>query len=262
MASTRTLQNQRLYDRSGPRFHARLAWTAFALAATLTPIMAQAALNIYLFDDNNGNLTIESRGTLQLGASSSTLVCQGAQSPARIFANANTLYQSECPTDQLAYAISLIDGSEPWGSNANSLDGSFSGSAFSLAGPALFATNLASNASISSTATFTGSIADLGLTGSGPRLLAKYQIDDTLDTISVFADTPLPPTPAAVPAPLPLFGTAAAFGWSRRLRRRISRTRPERRRYRCFSPTGSQATALKGPAIPSVPPLLLRRPLA
>jgi hypothetical protein len=33
--------------------------------------------------------------------------------------------------------------------------------------------------------------------------------------------TPLGPPPAAVPGPLPLFGAGAAFGWSRRLRRRI-----------------------------------------
>jgi hypothetical protein len=30
-----------------------------------------------------------------------------------------------------------------------------------------------------------------------------------------------PPPPAAVPGPLPLFGAAAAFGMSRRLRRKI-----------------------------------------
>ena len=29
-------------------------------------------------------------------------------------------------------------------------------------------------------------------------------------------------TPSAVPGPLPLFGAAAAFGWSRRLRKRIA----------------------------------------
>jgi len=32
-----------------------------------------------------------------------------------------------------------------------------------------------------------------------------------------------PPSPStAVPGPLPLFGAAAAFGWSRRLRKRIT----------------------------------------
>ena len=36
--------------------------------------------------------------------------------------------------------------------------------------------------------------------------------------------TPLNSAPASVPAPLPVFGAAAAFGWSRRIRRRIGGT--------------------------------------
>ena len=38
-------------------------------------------------------------------------------------------------------------------------------------------------------------------------------------SILVGAGSP-PPPPASVPGPLPLFGATAAFGWSRRLRRR------------------------------------------
>ena len=34
--------------------------------------------------------------------------------------------------------------------------------------------------------------------------------------------TPLNSAPASVPAPLPVFGAAAAFGWSRRIRKRIT----------------------------------------
>jgi hypothetical protein len=34
--------------------------------------------------------------------------------------------------------------------------------------------------------------------------------------------TPLNSTPASVPAPLPVFGAGAAFGWSRQLRKRIN----------------------------------------
>jgi hypothetical protein len=34
--------------------------------------------------------------------------------------------------------------------------------------------------------------------------------------------TPLRPAPSSVPAPLPVFGAAAAFGWSRQLRKRIA----------------------------------------
>lgn len=41
-------------------------------------------------------------------------------------------------------------------------------------------------------------------------------------TISNFSAPSAPAPPAGVPAPLPLFGAGAAYGWSRRLRRRIS----------------------------------------
>jgi hypothetical protein len=34
--------------------------------------------------------------------------------------------------------------------------------------------------------------------------------------------TPLNSVPASVPAPLPVFGAAAALGWSRRIRKRIT----------------------------------------
>ncbi|MEB3167830.1 MAG: hypothetical protein VKK97_03770 [Synechococcaceae cyanobacterium] len=41
-------------------------------------------------------------------------------------------------------------------------------------------------------------------------------------TISNFSAPSAPAPPAGVPAPLPLFGAGAAYGWSRRLRRRLS----------------------------------------
>ena len=47
----------------------------------------------------------------------------------------------------------------------------------------------------------------------------NYDLDSTSTNSLRF--TPVGPPPAAVPGPLPLFGAGAAFGWSRRLRRRI-----------------------------------------
>ena len=47
-----------------------------------------------------------------------------------------------------------------------------------------------------------------------------------------------PPAAASVPGPLPLFGAMAAFGWSRRLRSRLSSPAPVARRR---APDGSQA---------------------
>lgn len=54
---------------------------------------------------------------------------------------------------------------------------------------------------------------DLGFTTSG--LIGTWTLDSTGDTIQLFATPP-------VPGPLPLLGAGAAFGWSRRLRRRIA----------------------------------------
>jgi hypothetical protein len=45
-----------------------------------------------------------------------------------------------------------------------------------------------------------------------------------VDTFAIA--TVVPPASNAVPGPLPLFGAAAAFGWSRRLRSRIASSRP------------------------------------
>jgi MYXO-CTERM domain-containing protein len=42
-----------------------------------------------------------------------------------------------------------------------------------------------------------------------------------LDGVSLTANDPTPPSPAATPGPLPLLGIAAAFAWSGKLRRRI-----------------------------------------
>jgi hypothetical protein len=73
---------------------------------------------------------------------------------------------------------------------------------------------------IVSSATFNGTtLAALGFTTTG--LIGTWTLNGTSESIQVFLG---PPTPsgAAVPGPLPLFGVAAAFGWSRRLRKRIT----------------------------------------
>ncbi len=63
-------------------------------------------------------------------------------------------------------------------------------------------------------ATFSNtSLADLGFTT--PGLVATWTINGTSESIKLFVGQ-------EVPGPLPLLGAGAAFGWSRRLRRRIS----------------------------------------
>jgi hypothetical protein len=66
-----------------------------------------------------------------------------------------------------------------------------------------------------SSATFNGeSLASQGFTATG--LVGTWTIDGTSESFNVYIG------PTATPGPLPLFGAAAAFGWSRRLRKRIA----------------------------------------
>jgi len=77
-----------------------------------------------------------------------------------------------------------------------------------------------SNTSIVSSATFNGkTLADLGFSTIG--LVGTWSLNGTSETIQVIVGPPAAAA-AAAPSPLPLFGAAAAFGWSRRLRKRIA----------------------------------------
>lgn len=83
------------------------------------------------------------------------------------------------------------------------------------------ANSYTSGSSFSSTATFANrTLASFGLTtlGIGGNTWSLLGAGGaSVDTIQVNIGAPAP-----VPGPLPLLGAAAAFGWSRRLRRRIS----------------------------------------
>jgi len=71
---------------------------------------------------------------------------------------------------------------------------------------------------IVSSATFNGqTLATIGFTTTG--LIGTWSLTGTSETIKVFLGDP---PSAAVPGPLPLLDAGAAFGWSRRLRKRIS----------------------------------------
>jgi len=76
-----------------------------------------------------------------------------------------------------------------------------------------------------SEAVFNGkSLADFGITTSGLLSTWTLQPADGLDPYTANDSINLiagPPS-AAVPGPLPLLGAGAAFGWSRRLRKRIA----------------------------------------
>jgi hypothetical protein len=76
-----------------------------------------------------------------------------------------------------------------------------------------------SNSPIVSSATFNGTtLAQLGFTTTG--LIGTWTLSGTSESIQVIIGAPTSPG-ATVPGPLPLLGAGAAFGWSRRLRKRI-----------------------------------------
>jgi hypothetical protein len=81
--------------------------------------------------------------------------------------------------------------------------------------------NYISGSPIVSTSTIANkTLSSLGFTiNSG--LLGSWTLDGTGDTIQAFLGAPSP-SGAAVPGPLPLLGAGAAFGWSRKLRKRIA----------------------------------------
>ncbi len=67
-----------------------------------------------------------------------------------------------------------------------------------------------------STTTFYGFISDSLLTDATITLDVDYSVTAGTVIVGTTASAPV-----AAPGPLPLFGAAAAFGWSRRLRRRL-----------------------------------------
>ena len=75
-----------------------------------------------------------------------------------------------------------------------------------------------------SATTFYGFISDTDLTNAtiATHVAGEYVTAGTV----IVGTTASVPAPAAAPGPLPLFGAAAAFGWSRRLRRRLIGGRP------------------------------------
>jgi hypothetical protein len=73
-----------------------------------------------------------------------------------------------------------------------------------------------------SATTFYGFISDMDLTNAA---IAKNATNRWVTAGTVIVGTTAS-APVAAPGPLPLFGAAAAFGWSRRLRRRLVGGRP------------------------------------
>lgn len=213
-----------------------LAGSCVALGAT----PAEAILTFYIFENssNSNRVRLQAEGSLtlaaQTGATTNACSANGSIdfSGSRICAGStgDTLTYSVAPTPNTgafdnyipALLLNAISSSpnNPLASPNNTpfvyLD-SFSSQFF-------ISPNYVSGTSISSFSDFSGTFSQLGF-GTITGTLGTWTIGTgaLTDTINVqFGAPPGPgPSPSTVPGPLPVVGGAAAFGWSRRLRRRI-----------------------------------------
>jgi len=187
---------------------------------------AKAVLTYYIFE-NAGNVEIQAVGSLVLPISTGTSSC-GVDPGGAIFSLAAIL----CAGPEGDYNLYKVQG-PPFFNGTVDIDpaDSVTGIPTYLAGyvPEFgIATGYTPGTPITSTATFnTKTLAGLGFTTTGLRgtwILQPLDSSDTYtanDTIQVVIGAPPSPS-TAVPGPLPIFGAGAAFGWSRRLRKRIA----------------------------------------
>lgn len=183
---------------------------------------AHAILNYYIYE-SGGNVIVETAGSLNLPSPTTTSSCifNGALS------SPSALICTGVDTSMNGYALQATAG---FGGSAFLFPASaVSGISTELAGnaPLFYIDPLyVNNTSIISNAAFAvQTLAGLGF--NTPGLVGTWSLVGTGDTINVCVGNPGSPCGAspAVPGPLPLLGAAAAFGFSRRLRHRVSLSR-------------------------------------
>jgi MYXO-CTERM domain-containing protein len=179
---------------------------------------AKADLNVNLFDEGSDFKIVVSGSLSQLGTPVSYDDCgiSGLISAPNVICTGIDAYSP-------LYGISGPDGFG--GSGAIAPADSVMGPFFAFGADVLYGidSSYIVGQPFLSSATFNNTnLAALGFTV--PGLAGTWNINGTSESINVFiGPPPTPPTPPSeVPGPLPLFGAGAAFGWSRRMRRRIS----------------------------------------
>jgi len=180
---------------------------------------AQAILNYYIYE-NGGNVVVQSSGSLDLTGASSSGFAWCTVSGALVSNIAGI-----CTGPNIFGSPYALTGPIIFAGNA-ALQGADSVSGFSSsivgASSQLIVESTYTGGPISGNATFNGQTL-LGLGFTTPGLIGTWTIIGTSETINVLVGAP--PAPSAVPGPLPLLGAGAAFGYSRRLRRRVSLSR-------------------------------------
>ena len=187
-------------------------------ALLLNQGQAKAVLTYNIFE-SAGNVVVQTSGSLnftgatQLGSDN----CSGANGAILAY---NAAVCTGTSTSSPRYSITgpgNFNGTRLF--RASSVAGIFTG-LLGIGGYFLIDPVYISNSPIVSSATFNSqTLASLGFTTTG--LIGTWSLTGTSETIQVILGAPAPPA-AAVPGPLPLFGAGVAFGWSRRLRKRIA----------------------------------------
>ncbi len=173
---------------------------------------AKAILNINIFDDGPNLKVVVSGSLSELGSGSETQEC--------VFIGAlASQFSTICTGNSTPSTERPITGPSGFGGTAFLFPAdSVSGPSFAFIANSLYAIDpsYVVGQPFLSSATFnnTSAVAQ-GFTI--PGFVGTWTINGTSESINVFVGTS-----TEVPGPLPLLGACAAFGWSRRLRRRIS----------------------------------------
>ena len=210
---------------------AGLALSLPLAAAWVQP--AQAVL-IYNFYESSGNLVVEGTGSLDLPSPPATFPLSISTGLLEL----DSAFLIGTPDPRTGVGLYFITGPTTLG--AGIFPTSALASSDSGIGSALIYNNevqlffidstYVSGATINSSSTFTGiTLASLGMPNSGTLgTWTLYDPGDSSyigDTISVQVNASA--SPASVPGPLPILGLAAAFGFSRKLRKRIKASNSE-----------------------------------
>jgi hypothetical protein len=197
---------------------------AASAALLLSQGQAKAILNVNIFDDGP-NLKVTVQGSLsQLGTPGAGFSC----SYNGLLLGQSAAGSALCTGPNIGGPSFSLSGPLGFGGNSNRIANQVQGQGFFMVTQSY--TNRTSssipplhvidptyslNQPFFSSATFNGrSLASEGFTARG--LFGTWTIDGTSESINVYIG------PIPTPSPLPLLGAGAAFGWSRRLRKRIA----------------------------------------
>ena len=189
-------------------------------ALLLTQGQAKAVLNYNIFE-SGGNVVVQTSGSLDLtGAGPATPNTSNCLGTSGLIGSAiGVLCTGPGPaTPVLSYAIAGPSSfSGPVGFTQASSASGIPTFLWGATSAFRIDSNYIQTTPIVGSATYNGqTLASLGFTTTG--LIGTWTINGTSESIQVFIGPPA----NSVPGPLPLLGAGAAFGWSRRLRKRIA----------------------------------------